>query len=664
MQSLGRLCLPAAFVCSGYAAFVYLACRGRPGLRLSRAGTACAVAAFAALSGAVAVLAGALLAKDFTFDYVAQYSSRLLAWHYSLSALWVGQGGSLLLWAWILAGLALAFRFLPTQDAHLRDLAFGVVMATLWFLVLVLVFAADPLKPSLSAPAEGLGLGPLLQHPSMLIHPPVVFCAYAAWTFPFALAAAALVLGKCGTAWVAAARPWALVAWTVLLAGLVLGAQWAYEELGWGGYWSWDPVENGSLLPWLTGTALIHCLLAWRHQGHLKKTALGLAFATFGLCLFATFLTRSGIFSSVHAFSQSPIGWLFLAFTGAVLAGGGTLISVRRRWLRPRRALQSVLARETLLILSTYTLIALTLAVLGGTVVAPLSSAVFGRTVQLEPGFYNSALAPVGLVVLAAAAPVPLLRWGRGPGPVQRRVLVWGVAASVGAAAVGYGAGLRHAAALAVTGLCAFAGISLVGHMILRSRRLRQLGLQGGRWGAGPGDRRPYAAYAVHIGFIALAVGITGSSLGSRRLEVVLSEGEEICWNHHRIRYAERVERSLPDKWIAETVLQVSRDGAAPVTLRPARHLHLLQNEWTTEVAIHSTWAGDFYTVLNGGLDGGQASLTFVVNPLIRWIWVGALVASGGAVAAAWPAKRAGGVVKRENDRPCSVAIAQTPRAA
>ncbi len=348
MTSVGQLCLLTALVCSGYAAFVHLACRVQTHGRLRRAAAVCGLAAFAALSGAVLILAWALVARDFRFDYVAHYSSRLLPWQYALSALWVGQGGSLLLWAWILAGLTLVFRFLPTADAALRDRAFGVLLASLAFLVAILVFAADPLKASLSVPREGGGLSPLLQHPSMLIHPPVTFFAYATWTIPFALATAALLLGKLDTTWTQMARPWALLAWITLLTGLLLGAHWAYQELGWGGYWGWDPVENGSLLPWLAGTAFIHCLMAWRYRNVHKKTAIALAIVTFGLCNFATFLTRSGIFSSVHAFSESPIGWNFLALMAVLLAGGSTLVVVRRQSLAPERRAGSLLARESL----------------------------------------------------------------------------------------------------------------------------------------------------------------------------------------------------------------------------------------------------------------------------------------------------------------------------
>ena len=304
---------------------------------LGRSAVAAAFAAVAALTVVVVVLAHALVTKDFRFEYVTEYSDPLLPWHYSLSALWVGQAGSLLVWGWFVAVLAVIFRFTSRRGPReLRELAFGTQMTYLAFLLAIMVFAADPMAPSLVPGAKGEGLSPLLQHPAMLIHPPIVFLGYAAWGIPFALAAAALISGRLDDAWLQQARPWSLFAWATLGGGILLGAEWAYEQLGWGGYWAWDPVENGSLMPWLTGTALIHGLMTWR-QGALKKTTLFLAIATFGLCNFATFLTRSGIFSSLHAFSQSPIGWMFLIWIAAFVVGGTLLICAAEEATRGRK---------------------------------------------------------------------------------------------------------------------------------------------------------------------------------------------------------------------------------------------------------------------------------------------------------------------------------------
>jgi cytochrome c-type biogenesis protein CcmF len=639
MGSTGQLCLLTALVCSGYAAFVCLAFRIRQHRLLQQLAATCGVVAFVSLGGAVGLLGWALVTKDFSLDYVARYSSRLLPWQYALSGLWVGQAGSLLLWACMVGGLAVVVRVLPARDVVIRDSAFGVIMANLAFLIAIMVFAADPFQPSLAPPKEGLGLSPLLQHPSMLIHPPVVFFAYAAWVVPFALAAAALRHGRLDANWTQMARPWALLAWGVLGVGLLLGAHWAYEELGWGGYWGWDPVENGSLLPWLTGTALIHCLMSWRHRNCLKKTTMALAILTFGLCNFATFLTRSGIFSSVHAFSESPIGWMFLALMAVLLAGGVTLIVLRREALTPQRGAKSLLARETLVLVSAFLLFLFTLVVLAGTLVGPVSTSLLGRTIQVGPQVYNNVLIPVGLLLLLATAPVPLLRWGEGPGSAQRRALSVCLVAGLVATVIGACLGLRHAISLAVTGLATTAAGALLAAIFLDARRRQPRALSRGLWRTLYDGRRQYAGFIVHMGFIALAIGITGSSLGSQQREIEMGEGETIHWADREIRYVHLVKRTLPDKLVAEAVLELSRGGRAPVTLRPARHFYLLQKEWTTEVDIHSTWSGDFYTVLHAGLGDGRVVLTFVDNPMMRWIWVGGIVITLGVLAAIWPAR-------------------------
>ena len=322
-----------------------------------------------------------------------------------------------MVWGWFVAVLAVVFRFTSRRGPReLRELAFGTQMTYLAFLLAIMVFAADPMAPSLMPGAKGEGLSPLLQHPAMLIHPPIVFLGYAAWGVPFALAAAALISGRLNNAWLQQARPWSLFAWTTLGGGILLGAEWAYEQLGWGGYWAWDPVENGSLMPWLTGTALIHGLMTWR-QGSFKKTTLFLAIATFGLCNFATFLTRSGIFSSLHAFSQSPIGWMFLLWIAAFAVGGTLLILRRKKQLAAEKPLAALWSREALVLLGILALVLLTTVTLLGTLAGAISGLFSATPIMVGLAFYNNVLIPTGLVLLAVVAAVPLIRWGAGPTP-------------------------------------------------------------------------------------------------------------------------------------------------------------------------------------------------------------------------------------------------------
>ncbi len=690
MRVLGEICLLAAFVASGFAAFACPAGAARQHRRVRLAGLWAAAVSVLGLSVVTAVLAWALYRKDFAFAYVAQYSSALLPWHYSLSALWVGQSGSLLLWAWLLGLVALVFRCWPptvalslrerkslrlrsaavlpatsrspvsrkpvpasrpdaaTCHASLRDYAFGVLMGYLCFLTAVMVFAADPMEASLSAVREGDGLSPLLQHPAMLIHPPVVFLGYALWTAPFALATAAVASGRLDVHWVRQARPWALLAWSVLGVGILLGADWAYEELGWGGYWGWDPVENGSLIPWLTGTALIHAMLAWQRVGALKRTAIGLAFATFALCNFATFLTRSGVFSSLHAFSTSPIGWLFLVLMIGLATGGVTGLIMRHSSLASWQTIRSAISREALVLVATVCLLLLAAAAVAGTLSAAVSVLICGQAIMVGPAFYNGVLIPAGLTLLLTTALAPLLRWGQGPSAAQKKWLIGSAGAGGLATAAAVVCGVDHPIGLAVAGLAAFASAAFAGAVIVdgtygATRRFGRGVLRNLRQG-----RRQYAGFLVHLGLICLAIGVTGSSLGKREQGFTVTEGETVEWAGRGIRVARVQERKLPDKLVGEAVLEVSRGGRLEATLVPAQHYHLLQEQWTTEVAIQSTWAGDFYAILHSGTEDGKLYLTFVENPLMRWLWLGGAVMVLGAAIQLWPswgksARQAGG---------------------
>jgi cytochrome c-type biogenesis protein CcmF len=472
--------------------------------------------------------------------------------------------------------------------------------------------------------------------------------AYAAWSVPFALAISALIARRLDAHWVRQARPWTLFAWVVLGAGLFLGADWAYQELGWGGYWGWDPVENGSLIPWLTGTALIHSLMTWRRRGSLKKLSLSLAVVTFALCNFATFLTRSGIFSSVHAFSQSPIGWAFLGLMIAVVGGGAWLLVSRRRQLAPDHPMGSLVSRESLVFVSAFLLILLTIVVVVGTLFTALSDAIVGRTAQIGPAFDNNVLAPIGLALLASMAAAPLLRWGKSPTRRQRVALLVSCAASCLAVGIAAACGLRHPIAFAVTGVAVLALCAIAASWFFDAQRRLPKRTRWSPWETLKGlglvllrQRPQYSGYAVHVGLVCVAIGIAGSSLGSRRLDIELKEGDVLEWSGRRIQYVRLVQRETPGALVAEVELRVSRpDGSQSVMLRPARRLHLLQNEWTTEVDIHSTWRGDFYTVLNAGLGDGRVYLSFVDNPLMRWIWSGGFLAALATAVAAWPARR------------------------
>ncbi len=643
MIVLGQLSLLMAFAAAGYAAFACIAGVRTGHAALRRGGRWAGCASVLALTVGLIVLGRALLVKDFRFAYVAQYSSRDLPWPYALSALWVGQSGSLLLWAWMLGVLSLtydcqaALRTERTVSGEQCDTlsvsTFGFSMAYVCFLTATMVFAADPMEPSVAHTVEGSGLSPLLQHPAMLIHPPVVFLGYAAWAIPCALTIAALLYGEFDDRWFRQVRPWALFAWAVLGIGILLGAHWSYEELGWGGYWAWDPVENASLIPWLTGTAFLHTLMAGRSRGVLKKSSAGLAVATFGLCNFATFLTRSGIFSSLHAFSRSPLGWLFLALMIGLGLSSGLLILLRRARLAPQRPITSLVSGEAMVSIATVALVFLAAIVIVGTLFVALSEAVIGRMIEVGPAFYNNALISTGLVLLAVMASAPLLSWGKAPGGVQRKALV--VSAIVASLGTGltFGWGTRQPLALSLVWITLCASDRACREV---ASWMCNLADPDGFWKRLCGARRHYAGFMVHLGILCLAIGVTGSSLGTQRHEFDMVEGETVQWSGCSIHFARLVRRDEPDKRVVEAELAITPDRGGSYSLRPAQHGYNLQNIWTTEAAIHSTWSGDFYTILHNG-EGSRAHFTFVINPLVRWMWLGGWVVGFGVLLALWP---------------------------
>jgi cytochrome c-type biogenesis protein CcmF len=325
---------------------------------------------------------------------------------------------------------------------------------------------------------------------------------------------------------------------------------------------------------------------------------------------------------------------------GVLLLSGVALIWWRRGALPPQRVAKSMLARETLILITTFLLVTFTLVVIVGTLAAPLSQYVVGRTVQVGAPFYNNVLMPVALVLLATTATVPLLRWGDAPSARQRRALLVCLGVAAAAAIAAFAGGMRHPVSIAVATLATMT-VAVFVMALWQDARRREPGKTGlGAYRVLGESRRQYAGYAVHLGLVCLAVGVAGSSLGSRRHELEMNEGDTIAWSGRTVRYVRLEQRSLPDKLVAEAVLEVSRDGATPVTLRPARHLHLLQNLWTTEVDIHSAWRGDFYTILNAGLGDGRVALTFVDNPMIGWIWFGGAFMVLSVLVGAWPPSR------------------------
>ena len=401
MSIVGRAALLLALMGAVYVVVMALASR-RPGRRTWELSAERGVyAVFVFTSVAIGTMWVGLVSDSFELRNVAEYSSTTLGVGYKLTALWGSQAGSLLLWAWILSGYSAIVVFLNrTRNRQLMPVVMAVLMTIAIFFLGILSFVTSPFETLAQAPAQGRGLNPLLQNFYMQIHPPMLYLGYVGLSVPFAFAMAALVTRKLDTAWITSVRRWTIVSWLFLGIGILLGAKWAYETLGWGGYWAWDPVENAAFMPWLVATAFLHSVMVQERRGMLKVWNMVLVILTFSLALFGTFLTRSGIIASVHAFGESTLGPYFLGFIVAVLVGSVGLLVTRLPLLRSQHSLESYISREAIFLFNNLLLVGLAFAVFWGTMFPILSEAARGERITVGQGYYEQVATPIGIALL------------------------------------------------------------------------------------------------------------------------------------------------------------------------------------------------------------------------------------------------------------------------
>ncbi len=518
MPELGRAALVATLGLVLYAVVAGAAAAWTRRRRLAASAQNALVGAFATTLVASAVLLAALVRNDFSFVYVAEHTSRELPTGYTISAFWGGQEGSLLLWLLILTGYAAAAVLLNRRKT--RDLIAWVVPVlggVALFFAFLLVVVATPFAVQ-TAPADGAGLNPSLQNPYMMVHPPMLYLGYVGLTVPFAFAMGALLARRTDERWIVATRRWTLVAWTALGIGQLLGAHWAYEEVGWGGYYAWDPVENAALMPWLAATAFLHSVMIQEKRGMLRVWNVVLVIGAFFLAIFGTFLTRSGILSSIHSFTESDIGPWFLFFIAVGLGGSLALLFARLPLLRARTQLESLVSREATFLYNNLLLVALTLTILWGVAYPILSEAVTGQSRIVGPGYYNFFLRVFGLPLLFLMGVGPLVAWRRASLRSLGLTFAWpaGVALVTGVVLLALGAGSSIPGLIGYT-FSAFVLASIALEFVRGTRARRAL--CGGSWpGAFAGlvarNRRRYGGYVVHAAIVLLAIG-------DRRLERV-----------------------------------------------------------------------------------------------------------------------------------------------
>ena len=589
-----------------------------------RAVVACAL--FTAL--AVAALLNALVNHDYSIAYVAQYSSDSLPGAYSFAALWGGMEGSLLFWTLLLTAFsALALLRAPAATARLIAWAGAVLAGVAVFFLALLLVPANPFATLAEVPSDGNGLNPLLQSPGMLIHPPLLYTGFVGFSIPFAFAMAALITKRLDSAWFTSTRRWTLFAWSALSVGIVLGGAWAYTELGWGGYWAWDPVENASFMPWLTATAFLHSVVIQEKRRMFKVWNVVLILLTYALAVFGTFLTRSGILSSIHTFSEGETGRYFLPFLALMLLGGLAVVATRADALRSENRFDSFFSRESAFLLNNVLFVAAAFTVLWGTVYPIVAEAFGGVRLSVGPPFFNSVFVPVGLALLGLTGIGPLVSWRRMSKGAFARVLKVPLALGGVAVAVLAIGGVRSPGALLAFGLCAFTAAAVSSEFVRGSRLYRS---RGARWGPAlyrtlSRNRRRYGGYVVHLGVVLIVLGFAGSAFRTES-NAVLSVGDEMRAGPYTLRYDALDTGETPEKALAAVDVDVFRGERQVATLRPQRNFHFAQRQPQSEVAIRTNPIEDLYVVVTSIDPDGAAALRAFVNPLTWWIWAGAFV--------------------------------------
>jgi cytochrome c-type biogenesis protein CcmF len=620
---------------------------GRLGETARRAG----ISSFAALSCAAFALVWASFTNDYSVSYILHHTNRDLNTAYKFSALWSGQEGSLLLWAWLLSAYGFVLRIRHKVDVRLVAFASTILAGVQVFFLLLLNFAAPPfaIQPGPVA-ADGFGLNPLLQYPEMVMHPPLLYLGYVGFSVPFAFALGALMMRYPGEKWIHITRRWTMVTWLFLTCGIFMGAHWAYSVLGWGGYWGWDPVENASLMPWLTGTAFLHSVMMQEKRGMMKTWNVWLIFSTFMLTILGTLLTRSGIVSSVHAFAQSSIGDWFYGFIIIVFAICLFTFFKQRDHLKSENKLESLVSRESSFLFNNLILLAACFTVLWGTLFPVLSEYVQGTKVTMGAPFYNRVNLPIGLFLLFLTGIGPLLAWrSTSLRSIRRNFILPSIAMGVALVAL-IAVGVRPWAAgddwqatlfslvtftLAAGVITAISAEFLRGASVVKTQTGKNL-LASTILLTRRNTRR-YGGYIVHFGIVVMFIGIAGGAFNQNH-EQEMGFGDTARLGQYRLVCKSYTQDSNANYDTEYALLDVYRGSKKITQLAPEKRFYHASQTSSTMVALHSTLASDLYVIYEGkNPDTDRPIIKIFLNPLMNWIWMGVAIVVFGTFLALVP---------------------------
>lgn len=612
------------------------------------------------IATASSVLMHALLTHDFSIQYVASFSDQTMPLFYLIGAMWGGQAGSLLFWTSIVAFSTASCVYINRNNYQdmmpwVSFVSLGVILA----LLIILTFGSNPFEAFsiIDDPTKGKGLNPLLQTPKMVIHPPSLLTGMATMTIPFAFAMAALITKNFSNAWVEASRKWILIPWFFLSIGNMLGGMWAYEELGWGGYWAWDPVENASFLPWLTTTALLHSLMIQERRGMLKRWNLGLMIGSFVLTIFGTYITRSGLIESVHSFAQSEIGPYFLVLLITANVVGFGLFAFRWKDMKAEQRLDSPLSKEAAFIFNNWLFMAMTGVVIFGTMWPRIKEGIFGQEITIGPLWFNRWMAPMGILLLLLMGVGTIISWRRTTWKGFKRNFTLPLALTAVLSPIvllsywflrGKDLGVDPTpndltyAILSIV-LVIFAGIASVEEFFRGALARRRMHDES--WGRAfyellHKQRRRYGGYLIHIGILFAFVAFAGNALKIEK-DISINQGDSILIGDYTMTYRQLREQNDREKLVIIADVDVFRNGKLLYTIHPGKAIfHASPNMPTSEIDIRSTPLEDFYVALvNYDSTGARASFKVFVSPFTWWFWFGSVILMFGTMVAMWPSR-------------------------